>query len=144
MKLGHAIFIAVGVAAVAGSAIAGPLDAPVRPRAPTVGSEIHRGADAAIACHELSPITNLDGYRGCIDAAHNQNRQAMGTGYAAFDAGLYFKEAQTLGIVLKVLSSHADVSLLRMDADLADALYHSARNEVGVTDDQVRVAAFSG
>ena len=126
-------------------ASAADLGAPLVPKPPTLGSEIHRGADAAIACHALSPILQTADYRACIEAAHDRNRQAMGRGYEAFDAGLYFEEKRSLDIVLQVISARGgDVSLLRGDADLANSLYDAARDAIGVTDDQVRGAAVYG
>lgn len=142
----HTIIIAIGAAAIAGGAISGPLDAPVLPRTPTVGSEIHRGADAAAACHPLNAVEAPQAYVECIEDAHNQNRQAMGSGFEAFDAGLYFKARRQFEILVRLTAKDplGNAALIRSDFDMEDARYQIARDKLGLTDAQVMMASYSG
>jgi hypothetical protein len=121
------------------------LSAPVVPSQPTIGSEIRRGADAATACERVDVVVETQLYMDCVDAAHNDNRQRMGSGYDAFDTGLYFVERRKLQILLGAAakSSILDPGMIRAAFDLADANYRLARDHVGVTDDQVELARYS-
>jgi len=122
------------------------MNAPLTPQPPTLGSEVHRGADAAEACARLDPVMNPQGYAGCIDAAHEQNRQTMGSAYEAFDAGLYFVERRKFQILvgLAAKSTLLNRPLLQSDFGLADAHYREARDRIGATDDQVSLATLAG
>lgn len=126
-----------------GAAAGADMNAPLVQSAPTLGSEVHRGADAADACRRVDVVTDLQGYEDCIDAAHDRNRQAMGTAYEAFDAGLYYKERRTLQILLGIEAKNPimDGALLGAAFNLADARYQSARDRIGATDEQVMLAS---
>lgn len=137
--------ISVGLAfAVALVSAQTSLDAPLPASAPTIGSEVGRGADAAHSCESISPVRNLLAYEKCIDTAHDENRQAMRTGYEAFDSGLYWSEVFNLNVLVKTLSTQ-DVLGLRNLADsglaLAKVRYENARDTLKLTDEQVQHAA---
>lgn len=116
------------------ASIAGPLDSPVTPRPPTIGSEIDRGKDAATSCLNPRPF-DLDYIGRCIDKAHDDNRQKMGQGFDAFDAGFYF----TAWLDLQVMED-ANNGVM-MDKAAAQAMigefwtaYKSSRSRINITD----------
>ena len=77
------------------------LDAPIVPAKPTIRSEFKRGMDAAQDCSfKTELMSEMRLYAACIDAAHNQNRQQMGTGFEAFDLGLYHRARDEMRIAV--------------------------------------------
>jgi hypothetical protein len=128
------LLLALAVTALAAAAHAADLNAPVRPVQPTIGSEIKRGADAAVTCDEaVNSTSRPERFADCVDAAAAANRQRMGSGYEAFDAGLYFIARKYLAIVLPAGSATVQA---------ADAGYRSACRSIGATDAEVERAAF--
>lgn len=148
MKPLNSLWIAVLSAGFAGSAVSGPLDAPITPKAPTVGSEIHRGADAANACEaDNSGPFKVDGFYECVQHAHDDNRQRMGAGFEAFDAGLYYVAKRNLTIDFQVLQkspSGGDTSMLAANLNLINAAYTGACDALKLGDADVMTASVTG
>ena len=104
--------------------------------APTVRSEIERGAAAAFVCYQShSGLTEAGAFAACVQQAHAGNLKQAGDGAAAFDTGLYFRAAQFIRIKVEVLKDGdpsngalADLSAvlgsLAADADEAQARLH--------------------
>lgn len=129
-------------------AVADPLDAPVPPAAPTIGSEIRRGADAGFDCelHNTLP-EDSESFFDCIEGAHTNNRQRMGQGYEAFDAGLYYHARQNMQIVADVTSKSTldyDHDGISRELDLMDGQLKEAMLALHVSEDDVRRAIHGG
>lgn len=122
------------------------LSAPLPASAPTIGSEIKRGADAANRCGSLHQMpTDADGFTSCIDLRQSSNRQANATSYEAFDAGLYFMAKMNLVVAIDVLGkSDRSVPVLQARFNLYDAWYRQIRDKLKLTDDDVKRGALIG
>ena len=131
------ILLALIALAAPACAVAANLDAPLKPAPPTLGSEIRRGADAAFACR-LRRADPLDGEAllACLDRAQGANRQSMGRGYEAFDAGLWLIARDAFDELARVAPS----DLARSEAAVAAVGLREAERVAGVTDEDVRVA----
>lgn len=129
-------------AALATAAVADPQDAATQPVAPAVRSEIERGASAAFACYaRFSALVQSADFAACAQKAHADNRQRMGAGYEAFDAGLYFRAAQFIRIKIEVLQNgdpgNSNLATLKTllgpleaGSDAADAVLHISYDAV--------------
>ncbi len=106
------------------------LNAPIVPAQPTIGSEILRGADAGFDCQEGNPLDD-GAFLGCIESRQSDNRQKMGRGYEAFDAGLWFEASQHLQSAVRA------GAMVQSDLDVADAGLRAAERAIGVTDGDV-------
>jgi hypothetical protein len=110
--------------------------------APGDASEIERGASAALDCYQRFPaLTQAADFAGCVQEVHASNRRRVGTGYEAFDAGLYFRAAQFIRIKIELLqdgdpgagdlaSLRAVLGPLEADSDTADAELHVSNSDV--------------
>lgn len=133
------LLLAACTAALATSAAAGPPD----PQVPSaIRAEIERGANAALDCYLRFPaLTKSADFAGCVQETHADNRQRMGTGYEAFDAGLYFRAAQYIRIKIEVLQDGDPTNSnlptltsllgpLEAGSDAADAALHISYDAV--------------
>jgi hypothetical protein len=109
------------------------LDAPLNQQPPTLGSEISRGADAAFDCGLAVEPSDSQGFLNCINGRQSDNRQKMGRGYGAFDAGLWYAARSTLRIIMSVVPSELNQAAL----SVADAELRAAELAAGVTDDDI-------
>lgn len=132
--------------AVQSSAQSTGLNAPIPPPTLTVGSEIKRGADAADRCSTVFVLpTKSDGFIDCIDVRQSTNRQTMGNGYEAYDAGLYFMAKMNIGVALEILSKRGrDVGVLQAKLNVYDVRYRQARDKLGLGDSEVQRGALIG
>ena len=123
-----------------------PLDAPLPTSAPTIGSEIKRGADAGNRCADLFTMpTRADGFMNCIDARQSANRQAMGTGYEAYDVGIYFVAKMNLNVSIEVLDGNRpEIRVIQAKKNLYDVYYRQARDMLHLTDAEAERGSFIG
>ena len=133
-------------ALVAAGAVSGRstgLNAPILPSTPTVGSEIKRGADAGDRCADLFRMpTRADRFINCIDARQSSNRQSMGTGYEAFDLGIYQTARMNLKVAIEVGGGGNGV--LQAKLNLYEVYYRQTRDKLQLTDSEVQRAALIG
>lgn len=122
------------------------LNAPIQPSTPTVGSEIKRGADAAERCSALFTMpTNAAAFTNCIDSRQSSNRQTMGTGYEAYDVGIYFVAKMNLNVAIDVLGeSRPETRVIQAKNNLYDVYYRQARDKLNLTDADAQRAALIG
>lgn len=129
------------------------LDAPMVAAGPTIRSEIMRGSDAADDCDKSFDLARqLQEWRDCIDAAHSANRQRMGTGFEAFDAGLYWQARFQLATTAKVLKEHPYLDrydsehalLVKSALNVEDGNYQLAKSALKLTDQQIEPIAMFG
>lgn len=144
-----AIAATVSLVALPLTAMAAPptgLNAPIQPSTPTVGSEIKRGADAADRCGDLYTMpTDAPGFIACVAARQSANRQSAGTGYEAFDIGLYFMAKMNIGVAIDVLKkSGRDDAVLHSTMSLYELRYKQARDKFALTDSDTKRAAYIG
>jgi hypothetical protein len=139
------LLILLAFAAVSSPVLAAAdLDMPLKPAVSTLRSEILRGSEATRACEaRANPAKALEAYARCVDAIHEQNRNAMGSRFEAFDVGLYFRERQTLQILLRQPggSPVTSTGTLSIEFALADSSYALARDKLGLTEAEAADAA---
>lgn len=138
--------VAAFIAAMPALGIAADLDAPLTPQPPTLRSEISRGADAAFDCelkNDGAAEAEVSGYYQCIEDVSSANRQRLGQGYEAFNAGLYARAERQLGIVQQVWSTSAlahDIAGLQNEINVVRAGYAEALAALHITDADVKQA----
>lgn len=122
------------------------LNAPIAPSTPTVGGEIRRGADSGNRCADLFAMpTRADGFMNCIDARQSSNRQSMGTGYEAYDVGIYFVAKMNLNVAIEVLGGNRPENrVLQAKLNLYDVYYRQARDKLHLTDADAQRGALIG
>lgn len=86
--------------------------------------------------------TRADGFINCIDARQSSNRQSMGTGYEAFDLGIYHTARMNLKVAIEVRGG--DNGMLQAKFNLYDVYYRQAREKLQLTDSEVQRAALIG
>lgn len=128
------------LAAMPALASAADLDAPLKPQPPTLRSEIKRGADAGRECEgRFGDDLSGQALLACLNEAQTDNRQRMGRGYEAFEAGLWFRGRERLAIAVKVAPSAFSSGAL----GVAASSLRSAELGAGVSDDDVVKAIYS-
>lgn len=115
-------------------ASAANLDAPMKPRPPTLRSEIKRGADAELDCSlHLPDVLDGEALLDCLDHVQSANRQSMGRGYEAFDAGLWY-----MGLAdFRNLESVAPSDLVASESKVAEAGLRESEQAISATDAEV-------
>ena len=134
------VLLGACAAAVATAAAADSAPAPIDP---AVRAEIERGANAALDCYLRTPaLTQSAAFAACAQQAHSDNRQRVGQGYAAFDAGLYFRAAQYLRIKIEVLQDgdpgNSNIATLKSLLGPLEAGSDAADAELHISYDAVR------
>jgi len=140
--LGSLVFPALLLALAPGAYVASdPLDAPLAHKPPTVRSEMQRGGDAAFKCVLDSHFLPQAAER-CVKNAQGGNRQQMGTGFEAFDTGLYFMAWNLTEDAVTPLKGTDEGEIAQINVKYYWGMYVLSRKKLGLTDDAV-IRAFS-
>jgi hypothetical protein len=105
-----------------------------------IRAEVLSGSNAAQSCSkDVNVVVAPEDYVKCIRGKHDLNRRFAVDDNEAFDAGLYYRERQTLQSIASAAgAAQSYFDYVQMCLDRANAHYMVARDKIGASDEQIK------